>query len=108
MSYAFNELATKQFKVPTASDTVIGVSMGEELELERIEANHYKIEGNNNDILDLIKQLELTYNVEIISSDVGEKSDQSDNVDWVFTPRAQLQWYNEITPAKYEIVLHTR
>ena len=108
MSYAFNELATKQFKVPTASDTVIGVSMGEELELERIEANHYKIEGNNNDILDLIKQLELTYDVEIVSSNVGERSDQSDNVDWVFTPRAQLQWYNEITPAKYEIVLHTK
>lgn len=105
INYAFNELATKQFDVPTASDTVIGVSMGEEIAMERVKENQYILKGNNSDILDTIEQLKLNYNVEILNSEIGETEELAENTEWIFTPRAPLQWYDSITPAKYEIVL---
>lgn len=108
INYAFNELATEKYKVPTASDTVIGISMGEELDMKRIEKNHYTIKGNEPDIKELIEQLSLTYNVDIIDFSVDEKIEKGDDVSWIFTPRAELQWYDEITPAKYEIILQSK
>lgn len=103
MNYAFNELATELYDVPTASDTVIGVSMGEELDIKRIEKNHYEIKGNNQDILDVIEQLKLSYNVDIINSEIGETEHLEDDIDWCFIQRAELKWYDEKTKAKYEI-----
>lgn len=105
MNYAFNELATKQYHVPTSSDTVLGISMGEELDFKRINKNHYILEGNNSDIVDTFKQLELTYNVDIIDKEIGEEKTLEDNTDWIFIPRSEAVWYNSVTPAKYEFKL---
>ena len=82
--------------------------MGNELDFKRIEENHYTIEGNNEDVLDVIKQFETCYTVEIINSEVKDVVDKSDDIDWVFTPRAELRWYDQITPAEYEIKLHSK
>lgn len=103
MNYAFNELATELYNVPTASDTVIGISMGEELDIKRIEKNYYIIEGNNQDVLDVIEQFRKTYDVEILNSEVDETIHQEEDIDWVFIARSEIKWYDEITPAKYEI-----
>lgn len=105
MHEAFNELATKLYDVPTKGDIVVGVSMGEELDMHKIEKNHYKISGNNSDVLELIQQLSQTYNVDILSSTVEETVNNEENIDWVFIPRAEFQWYTSITPSEYEIVL---
>lgn len=108
MYSAFNVLAPKLYGVPTKGDIVIGYSMGNELDFKRIEENHYTIEGNNEDVLDVIKQFETCYTVEIINSEVKDVVDKSDDIDWVFTPRAELRWYDQITPAEYEIKLHSK
>lgn len=105
INYAFNELATKRYDVPTASDTAIGVSMGEELDFVRIEKNHYTIKGNLEDIEDLIKQLELTYQVDIINKEIKEK-EYNNSVDWLFTPRSQLMYSDYTQNAEFEIKLN--
>lgn len=108
MNYAFNELATELYDVPTASDTVIGVSMGEELDVKRIEKYHYIIEGNNPDIIDVIEQFKPNYDVEVINSEIGETKHLEDDIDWCFIQRAELKWYDEKTQAKYEIKLNPK
>lgn len=105
INYAFNELATKKYDVPTASDTAIGVSMGEELDFVRIEKNHYTIKGNLEDIEDLIKQFELTYDVEILNKKISDKQ-HNESVDWIFTPRSQLMYSDYIQDAEFEIRLN--
>lgn len=95
LNSAFNDIATKQFNVPTSSDTVIGVSMGEELDIKRLEENHYVVEGNAPDIEDVLNQFRLTYDVEIISDELGEVKDQSEDIDWCFIPRAELKWLDK-------------
>lgn len=105
MNYAFNGLATKMFGLPTASDTVLGVSMGEELDIKRIEKWHYIIEGNAPDIEDCFSQFKLNYNVDIISDNLGETKYQGDDVSWIFQTRAEAQWYDEKTPRKAEFKL---
>lgn len=95
MSYAFNELATKQFNVPTASDSTVGVSLGEELDIKRLEKNHYLMEGNSFDIQDMLNQLSLTYDINVIKDELGEIKHMEDDIAWVFTPRSELKWYDQ-------------
>lgn len=101
LNYAFNELATKKYNVPTSSDTVCGSTMGFENEIKRIEKWHYIIEGELDEVKDTLKQFQQTYKIEIISKEVGEE-EITDSVDWVFTPRAQLQWSNKSQKCKIE------
>ena len=104
MYAAFNVLPTKLYNVPCKGDIVIGVSMGEELEFNRINENHYKILGNRSDIEDLIRHLGITYDVNIIKFSIGETI-KNDSLDWIFTERAEAVWYDEITESEYEIEL---
>lgn len=108
MYAAFNVLAPKLYGVPTKGDVVCGVSMGEELDFKRIEENHYVIEGNKSDVEDLINQMALNYNVEIIKSEIEETVDKSEDINWVFTPRAELKWYDSITPSTFEVKLSSK
>lgn len=102
MNYAFNQLATKRYNVPTSSDTVIGVSMGEELDIKRLDKNHYEIKGNATDIEDVLNQFRINYDVEIIKDEIGETKDQSNDTSWIFIPRSELKWYDEMTPRTTE------
>lgn len=95
MNFAFNELATKKYNVPTASDTVIGVSMGEELDIKRLDKWHYLIEGNNTDIEDVLNQFRINYDVEVIKDEIGDVKYMEDDVSWVFIPRSELRWYDK-------------
>lgn len=105
LNSAFNQIATKKYDVPTASDTVIGCSMGEELDIKRLEKWHYEIKGNWSDIEDVINQFKLNYEVKIIEQNVGDIEDQSNDTNWCFVQRAPLRYYDYITPGKVEIEL---
>lgn len=102
MNYAFNELATKQFEVSTNSDTVCGISMGEELDIKRLEKNHYLIEGNAPDIEDVLNQFKLNYNVEILKDELSEVKYMGDDVSWVFISRSELRYYDQKQNRKTE------
>lgn len=102
LNYSFNELATKKYNVPTSSDTVIGCSMGEELDIKRLEKWHYIIEGNALDIEDCLNQFKSNYNVEIVFDETGETESSKDDVSWIFTQRAEMLWYQEKTPRTVE------
>lgn len=95
LNTAFNKLATQKYGVPTASDTVLGCSMGEEIDIKRLDKWHYKLEGNAPDIEDCLNQFRLNYDVEVISDELGGIKDISDDVSWVFTARQELRWYDQ-------------
>lgn len=105
LNSAFNKIATQKYGVPTASDSVIGCSMGEEIAIERIEKWHYKIEGNNPDVEDVISQFKLNYNVEVISDTVDEVKNLSDDTSWCFVMRSELRWYEQKQNRTVEIKL---
>lgn len=107
LNYGFNDLATKMFDVPTASDSTLGISMGEELDIKRIEENHYEIEGNLSDVKETIEQFRLSYDVDILEEEEGEtKIDNS--VDWVFVPRSQLKYDDSYQNYKVEFKLTSK
>lgn len=105
---AFNTVAPKLYGVPTKGDVVIGVSMGNELDMQRVEKNHYIIEGNKSEIDEVVEQMSPYYIVNTISKEVGETENYEQDVNWIFTPRAELRWHDEKTPATYEIVLEPK
>ena len=105
MNYAFNELATKRYEVPTSSDSVLGISMGEELDIKRIDKWHYKLEGNAPDIQDCLDQFALNYDVEIVSDNLGEVKYLADDVSWIYTPRSELRWYDQKQDREVEFKL---
>ena len=102
---AFCIMPNKLYNVPTTGDVVIGISMGEELEMNRIEENHYKISGYAPYIEDLIKHLSNNYDVEIVDKQVSDTVEVDENLDWCFTPRAPLVWRKESQDGEYEIIL---
>ena len=105
MYTAFNVLPEKLYNVPAKGDIVIGVSMGEELEFNRINENHYIVEGNNTDIIDLIDMLSYTYDVTVLNKEIGETENLENNMDWVFVQKGMIRWYDEIRNSKYEFLL---
>lgn len=105
MYTAFNILPKKLYNIPARGDACIGVSMGEELDMQRIEENHYKIEGNASDVEDLINQFKMNYNVDIISDAVDEIQHLEDDVNWIFVPRAELKYWDTKQNREVEIKL---
>lgn len=105
LNTAFNQLATKKYNLPTASDTEFGVSMGSSNEITRLDKWHYKIEGNKVDVDEALKQFEINFNVEIIEDNLGEIEHHEDDVNWIFTPRSELSWHSQTQDYEVEIKL---
>lgn len=101
MNYCFNELATKKYGLPTSSDTVVGLGM-EETDIKRIEKWHYALSGDSEYVDALLRQLEMTYDVEIVTSELGE-IEVDNSIDWCFIPRSEFKWKNETQKRKVEI-----
>ena len=105
LNSAFNQIATKLYDVPTASDTEFGIAMGSACGIERIEKYHYKIEGNAVDVNESLEQLEKSYNIELISDELGEIKDVSNDVSWIYTARQELQYFDYVQDREIEIKL---
>lgn len=105
LNSAFNKIATEKYGLPTASDTVLGVSMGEELDIKRLDKWHYKLEGNAPDIEDVLNQFKFNYNIEIVSDELDEIKDQTNSTDWCFIQRSELRWLDKKQNRKTEIKL---
>lgn len=101
LNSAFNKIATKKYGLPTASDTVIGVNMGSEIDIKRLEKWHYVMEGNHVDVEETLNQFRLNYNVETISENVGDIENVTDDVSWCFIQRSILKFYDQTQ--KHEI-----
>lgn len=90
MNYCFNDLATKQFRVPTSSDTAVGLGLEDSSEVKRLGKWHYEIDGDKPAVESIVNQLRVSYNVEVLNEEIGEvKVDNS--IDWVFIPRTELK-----------------
>lgn len=105
LNSAFNRIATDMFKVPTASDTEFGVSMGSGNEITRLDRWHYKIEGNYEDVLQALEQFKLSYNVEIVEDKLGEVEYHEKDISWIFTQRSELSWHTQTQDYEVEIKL---
>ena len=108
MYYAFNKQSAKLYGVPCKGDVCIGVSMGEELDFERLDENKYKVSGNVPDIEELINNLSNYYNVNVLESEKDDEPKVNTSLDWVFTPRAELVWYDEKLNGEYTIELSNK
>lgn len=105
LNSAFNKIATKKYDVPTASDTECGIAMGSACGIERIDKWHYKIEGNAVDVDETLAQFKKTYNIELISEELGEVNDVSGDTSWIYVPRAELQYFEQVQDKEVEIKL---
>lgn len=108
LNTAFNRIATEKYGVPTASDTVLGVSMGEELDIKRLDKWHYKLEGNAPDIEDVLNQFRLNYDVDIISDELSDVKDVSGDTSWIFVPRAELKYFDQTQDRAVEFKLTSK
>lgn len=105
LNTAFNALATKKYDVPTASDTETGIAMGSACGIKYLGKLHYAIEGNAVDVDETIEQFRKNYDVEILSEELGDVRDVSDDIDWIFISRAELKYFDQIQSKEVEIKL---